>query len=54
MQNLVLRESRVQLFGIDGEGDATGELYYEVVTDPRVLGVVERQNSTQANELEAG
>ncbi len=54
MQNLVLRESRVQLFSIDGEGDATGELYYEVVTDPRVLGVVERQNSTKANELEVG
>ena len=54
IQNLVLRESRVQLFGLDGEGDATGELYYEVVTDPRVLGIVERQGSTQASELDVG
>jgi len=54
MQNLVLRESRVQLFGIDGEGDPTGELYYEVVTDPRVLGVVERESSPQASKLDVG
>ncbi len=54
MQNLVLRESRVQEFGLDGEGEATGELYYEVVTDPRVLGVVERRGSTGADQLDVG
>ena len=54
MQNLVLRESRVQLFGLEGEGEVTGELYYEVVTDPRVLGIVERQGSAQAEELDVG
>lgn len=54
MQTLVLRESRVQIYGIDGPGDATGELYYEVVTDPRILGVVEQQSSVQSSELDVG
>lgn len=54
MQNLVLRESRVQLFGLDGEGEATGELYYEVVTDQRVLGIVERHGSVQSGQADVG
>ena len=52
VQVLVIRESRVLLYGIEGPGEATGEHYYEVVTDPRLLRLVEQHAAGTAEALD--
>jgi len=40
---LVIRESPVRYYGLDGPGESTGDRFYEVICDPRLLRLVEQQ-----------